>query len=271
MSSQEAKVCTWADFSLTDAEKLLHYPPNSERVRQVFLQKLAVDNIKQCKILLDLYTYTLMFGKKQDYSPAQLSTLLSIVKRLHAKCTSTARENLDEVLTYFQEMMVRHSVNRPPFSLCIFSPCQVKSITEYILSTYFKHFKFYKYAFTKRLHLNVSLAYADEEEEEPKLSDHIMAEESIATEALSAEVTEQTALLGPMDSPTVEVEPAKSQLKELISRKLDKIVEQQQVKLQTELMAQESRLLSRITALETALEAKRTLTNNGKKRSGKAH
>jgi len=170
--------CTWEEFSLHDTERLLDPSTGDYVVRQILSERLELNNYqtKQRQILLDLYTYTWSFGKKELYSPAQLSTILSVVKRIHAKCTSTARENLKDVLTYFQELMVQHSVNRPPFSHSIFTPCQVKSITDFIFSTYFKHYKLYKYAFTKKLHLNVSLSYAGEVEQE---EDEIQEEEEL--------------------------------------------------------------------------------------------
>ena len=173
--------CTWAEFSLHDAERLLDPSSDDNVVRQILCERLVLNSFppKQRQILLDLYTYTWLFGKKEIYSPAQLSTILSIVKRIHAKCTSTARENLNDVLTDFQELMVQHSVNRPPFSHSIFTPCQVKNITDFILSTYFKHYKLYKYAFTKKLHLNVSLSYAGDVEEE----DEVQEEETLTEKA----------------------------------------------------------------------------------------
>ena len=44
----------------------------------------------------------------------------------------------------------------------IWVPPQVKAITDYVLSTYFKHFKLYKYAFTKRVQLNLHFTYNGE-------------------------------------------------------------------------------------------------------------
>lgn len=171
--------CTWADFSLSETERLLDTWTDDCVIRQLLIEKLGLDAFptKQRRILLDLFTYTWLFGKKETYTPAQLSTILTMVKRLHARCTSTARENLEDVLTFFQELLVQHSVNRPPFSHSIFSPCQVKSITEFILSTYFKHYKLYKYAFTKKLHLNVTLSYAGDEEEEGAEEDKVESTE----------------------------------------------------------------------------------------------
>lgn len=162
------ELCTWAHFSLTDIEHLQECSSSRDNLKQAVSEKLrlVLDGAKVTKqhlIEIDLYVYTFLFGLKQKFSTAQLSTLLSVVKKLHEMCISTVFDNQSEVLTYFQELMVQHSVNRPPFSVCIFSPSEVKSINEYILSTYLKHFKLYKYAFTRKVHLNMSLCYGGEE------------------------------------------------------------------------------------------------------------
>lgn len=159
------ELCTWADFSLSDIEGFQACSSNREDLKEAFCEKLGLQCAhltKQQLIEIDLYVYAFLFGLKQEFSSAQLSTLLSIVKKLHELCISTAFDNQSQVLSYFQELVVRHSINRSPFSICIFSPNEVKSINEYVLSTYFKHFKLYKYAFTRKVHLNMSLLYAGE-------------------------------------------------------------------------------------------------------------
>ena len=40
------------------------------------------------------------------------------------------------------------SFQRPPYSIDLFNPEQVRDITAYVVNTYFRHFKMYKYAFT---------------------------------------------------------------------------------------------------------------------------
>ena len=67
-----------------------------------------------------------------------------------------------------QELLVKHSVERPPYSSSVFSLAQVKDIAEYVLSTYFKHFKLYKYAFTKRVRLDLIFS-----KEPPEQSDAV--------------------------------------------------------------------------------------------------
>jgi len=39
-------------------------------------------------------------------------------------------------------------MQRPPFSIDLFGANEVRKIVEYVINTYFRHFKLYKYAFT---------------------------------------------------------------------------------------------------------------------------
>lgn len=157
------ELCTWTDFSLSDVEIFLECSQSRESLRLSLCEKLGLDGqSKQDIIELDLYMYAFLFGKNQKFNTAQLSTLLSIVKKIHSKCISTPFENQSELFDYFGKLLVQHSVNRPPFSTGLFTPLQVKTLSEYVLSTYFKHYKLYKYAFTKRVQMNVFFSYSGE-------------------------------------------------------------------------------------------------------------
>lgn len=186
------KLCTWADLSLADTQELIKCSQNRDDLKQALCKKLGLEvdcakDISTCKlkqnlIEADLFSYAFLFGLKEKYSPAQLSTLITIMKNVHVLCVSPMFDNHSEALSYFQKLVIQHSVNRPPFSVQIFNPNEVKNLNEYVLSTYFKHYKLYKYAFTRRVHLNISLGYAGEEPEiksENKETD-ISAQESSA-------------------------------------------------------------------------------------------
>lgn len=167
--NSEVELCTWIDFSLTDVEGFLSLSCEREGLTNELRRKLGLDHGKQDLIELDMYIYAFLFGIKEEFSAAQLSTLLGIMKRLHAKCVSTVFDNQSECLQHFQQMIVQHSVRRPPFSLCVFSPSEVKKINEYVLTTYFKHYKLYKYAFTRKVRLNIALSYAGQGSPEPEV------------------------------------------------------------------------------------------------------
>ena len=175
------ELCTWVDLSLADVRQLLKCCSDREGLKHELAQKLGLEcagedipaeKLKQTSIEADLFTYAFLFGIRENYSPAQLSTLITIVKRLHTLCVSTLFDNHSEAVCYFQRLVIQHSINRPPFSIEIFNPREVKMLNEYILSTYFKHYKLYKYVFTRKVHLNISLAYAgDQVEKESELKD----------------------------------------------------------------------------------------------------
>lgn len=103
--------------------------------------------------------------------------------------------NLDQTFSYFKDLLLCHAVNvsdkcvqiyervvlhvcinvlflrfrysvlsninqffqRPPHSIELFTPDEIRKITEYTVNTYFRHFKMYKYAFTPLVSPIVSL------------------------------------------------------------------------------------------------------------------
>ena len=166
MSQFPVRVCSWQDVSLSEAELLLDACTDTERLQFQLAGRLGAGEGKRALIEQDLFTYAVLFCKKNDFSPEQLSAFFTILKSLHSMCISTPYDNIQDTFVYFRELVLCHSIHRPPFSTCLFSLAQVKAITDYVLSTYFKHFKLYKYAFTKRVQLNMILSYSGEQGKE---------------------------------------------------------------------------------------------------------
>ena len=164
--AQSLRVCSWEDVSLREAEQLLELCSDTESLQTRLTERLVARETerteRQTLIELDLFTYAVLFCKKSDFSAEQLSVFFTILKSVHSMCISTPYDNLQETFVYFRDLLLRHSVQRPPFSISLYTLAHVKTITDYVLSTYFKHFKMYKYAFTKRLQLNLTLQYSDE-------------------------------------------------------------------------------------------------------------
>ena len=152
---------TWRDLSLSQAETLLeishdHYALENMLFEIVKTQRNSVAmTTKQTLIEVELYGHIVTFSSKLRLSPEQLSALFSILKDVHCVCVSCAYDNTLEALQLFQHLMVCHSVNHPPYSVNLFSLAEVKVITEYILRTFFGHYKLYKFTFTKRMCLDV--------------------------------------------------------------------------------------------------------------------
>ena len=167
MAQFPVRICSWEDIAFSEAEQLLELCSNTEQLQSYLAGRLVGGDTgkgggKQALIELDLYTYAVLFCKKNEFSPEQLSAFFTILKSVHSLCISTPYDNLQDTFVYFRELILRHCVQRPPFSTSLYSLSQVKIITDYVLSTYFKHFKLYKYAFTKRVQLNLSIQYSGE-------------------------------------------------------------------------------------------------------------
>lgn len=69
-------------------------------------------------------------------------------KKISINSLETRNDNLDILQKYFNELIVRHSINRPPFSIQIFKLQDVIKITEYLSKNYLSNYKLYKYVFT---------------------------------------------------------------------------------------------------------------------------
>ena len=96
---------------------------------------------------------------ENDFTKDQISAAFSIVKKTFEVCVETPFGNLDETYNYFKDLVLCHSVKRPPFSLDIFGASRAKKLTEYVINTFFRHFKLYKYCFTPKVRLDLTINY----------------------------------------------------------------------------------------------------------------
>uniref|UniRef100_A0A3P8W464 Cilia and flagella associated protein 119 n=1 Tax=Cynoglossus semilaevis TaxID=244447 RepID=A0A3P8W464_CYNSE len=105
-------------------------------------------------VLLELYVQTVLFCRENNFNKEQTSAVLSIVKSVHQANVETPLDNIDQCLKYCNELLLCHSVRRPPFSINIFSYQEADNIVQYVNSTYMRHYKLYKYIFTPQVRFN---------------------------------------------------------------------------------------------------------------------
>ena len=159
------RVCCWEDVSYANAKILLDSEFPQEMMQNLLVQmlELPLNEEKQLDkrglITLELFGYLVLFARENDFTEEQLSALYTIVVSIHQLCLSTPYDNSRQCFQLLKDLLVCHSVNRPPYSTGLFSVRQVKSITDYVLQSYFKHFKLYKYAFTRKVHMDLTLHY----------------------------------------------------------------------------------------------------------------
>jgi len=159
--NHKAKISVWADLTVDDLDRI-NESLNADHIKMVLADIFHLDDHKsslKTGIVMDLYYYTLQFARENKFTKEQTSAFFSIVKKTHQVCIETPFGNLDQTFSYFRELVLCHAVNRPPHSIELFSPDQVRLITEYTVNTYFRHFKMYKYAFTPLVRLDLSISY----------------------------------------------------------------------------------------------------------------
>ncbi|KAF4749311.1 hypothetical protein FOZ62_005938 [Perkinsus olseni] len=96
--------------------------------------------------LLDFY---LMFGRfcqQENLTAEKASTLLSLMKEVYSQASHA--QFLYVAFTRrrgYERLLLKHSVQRPPFSIRVFTLEEVKKITGFAMNTFFTHYKLYVY------------------------------------------------------------------------------------------------------------------------------
>jgi hypothetical protein len=51
---------------------------------------------------------------------------------------------MERSFAFFKQLLLRHSVQRPPYSVGLFSFQELKAITEWMMDSYYRHYKLYQ-------------------------------------------------------------------------------------------------------------------------------
>jgi hypothetical protein len=126
-------------------------------LRQHYVDRNDLYNAERREVFLDMCTNLLNFCRKSKFSAERTSTLLSLIFVTHTHCCETPGSlvTVEEGYAFFEKHLLRHSVERPPFSIAVFSYHDLKKICDYVVNSYFRHLKLYQYVFgiTKELQL----------------------------------------------------------------------------------------------------------------------
>lgn len=216
-------------------------------------------------ILLDMYFNALAYASKQGLTMEKTSCLLAILKAVHEKAKDE-RMTIEKSFEFFKLLALQSSVHRPPYSLGVFTFAEMKDFTEYALSTYFRHYKLYQYAFTDLVRMDVKpaapvletpgpdafeslgIAYPREEwaEKQAELAQKAAEEKARAEEEAAAiEEAEREARL------KAEFEAAiPEEVTTKVESSLAAAMEAMKEQLEERFAAQEEALLAKIAALE---------------------
>ncbi|EAW52206.1 coiled-coil domain containing 189 [Homo sapiens] len=242
------RICMWKYLDVHSMHQL-EKTTNAE-MREVLAELLELGCPEQSlrdAITLDLFCHALIFCRQQGFSLEQTSAACALLQDLHKACIATPLGNVEECYRYFTSVLFCHGVRRPPFSIDLFKEEQLLALEDYVVNTYFRHFKLYKYVFTPQVRLDLSLTYMGLQP--PKLWPESETEKEESKEMEEQAVTPQKEELETVAPP--EPEPSHIHvLRAYIKTQVNKELEQLQGLVEERLKASEERLSSKLTALE---------------------
>nr|XP_023414726.1 coiled-coil domain-containing protein 189 isoform X4 [Loxodonta africana] len=147
------RICMWKYLDIHSMHRL-EKTTNAEEMREVLAELLGLscpeENPREA-ITLDLFSHALIFCRQQGFSLEQTSAACALLQDLHKACVATPLGNVEECYCYFTSVLFCHGVRRPPFSIDLFNEEQLLALSDYVINTYFRHFKLYKYVFTPQV------------------------------------------------------------------------------------------------------------------------
>ncbi|KAM8836984.1 cilia- and flagella-associated protein 119 isoform 2-T3 [Spinachia spinachia] len=189
----KANVMPWTDVSYHEMEEMdkMQSIPDLERC----LCSVLGVHLPEPKrgVLLDVYVQTVLFAREYNFKKEQTAALLSIIKFIHEANIETPLNNIEQCVERGMDLLLCHSVRRPPFSINIFNFEEVGCILKYIHNSYVRHYKLYKYIFTKQVKLDLSLTYSGfSDQDEPTKTDSPPAEVEDLMESEAPPTTESS-------------------------------------------------------------------------------
>lgn len=149
---------TWKHLSVEQVEEYLSLLDAPSRL--AFLRAVSdlPDDNELAAITLDLYHYAMQFAQRKGFTADKVSALYSLTKETHESSMGNfwpARRSFE----HFKELLLKHSVQRPPYSIGLYTLNDARAITDFFSAGYFRHYMLYKYAFTKKTEMRFATYY----------------------------------------------------------------------------------------------------------------
>ena len=114
---------------------------------------------------MGFHYYNYAYCKEKAFNNKQTSTFMSIMNDVFLRDEKAQNEaEMSASFDYFKEMLLKHSIERPPKSIGIFKKdtAIMNDILDYALTNYFRQFKLYKYIFNDKIRLIMSQSLPNE-------------------------------------------------------------------------------------------------------------
>lgn len=106
------------------------------------------------EVLIDFHANNFAFSCKQHFTSEKISCFLAVMDYvLH----ESLRLRLSNQASYelFKGLLLKHSIERSPWSIAVFTLDDLKAMTDYVLVTFLRHYSMYLHIFTPHLELAI--------------------------------------------------------------------------------------------------------------------
>ena len=109
-------------------------PEKLRRLLQAYLNVRYPDKRKS-EIAIEFHLYNYTFCKDQAFDDIRTSTFISIMVEVFSEDMSTHNPACNRTVSFkrFQNLLLKHSIERPPMSVEVFSEENIVSIVKYVV------------------------------------------------------------------------------------------------------------------------------------------
>lgn len=127
-------------------------------VREILKECMKIDQAEglRTEILADMHYHNFAFCQARGFSAEKTSTFLSVMRLVLEEAVSR-RLTVDGALDVFKEWLLKHGVERSPYSIGLFPFDEVQALTEYAHNSFFRHYRLYMYVYMTHRDLDIRL------------------------------------------------------------------------------------------------------------------
>mmetsp|Transcript_27196 Transcript_27196/g.56419 ORF Transcript_27196/g.56419 Transcript_27196/m.56419 type:complete len:278 (-) Transcript_27196:83-916(-) len=131
---------------------------SKDEVKQLLKDCMKIDHAEgfRTEILADMHYHNYTFCVAHSFTALKTSTFLSIMKLVLEEAVSR-RLTASEAFDVFKDWLLKHSVERPPWNVGVFTFDDVKAVMDYVHNTFFRHYRLYMYVYRTRCDLGISI------------------------------------------------------------------------------------------------------------------
>ena len=96
------------------------------------------------QILLDFHFYNVVAAKGWGFTPVKTATFVGVMKKVLDEDCAAAHRDVRQSFARLKELILQHSVERPPWSVGIFDEADIDPMVQHAADSYFRHFRLYR-------------------------------------------------------------------------------------------------------------------------------